>query len=162
MIKLTGRRFYIFLPLLAGIVVLIGFIIIGFEFKLDYHNIHGFRSVLESVVGFVSIIIGFYSAFYGMIISMSKSTFINNMRKSKYKNDLPNILIVSLISAFITLILTISLQVLVNYPSIVAKIIYYIWIIMTTISFVYALQTSILSIAIIFFGESEHIPIKKV
>ena len=101
------RILFKFLPLLTGLVIVVVAIFFKSKLKLDYQNIKGFRSVLESIVNFLSIVIGFYSAFYGMIISMQKTKFMRTLAESEYKNELPKLLIWSLISAFLCLIITI-------------------------------------------------------
>ncbi|MCX2455639.1 hypothetical protein [Lacticaseibacillus nasuensis] len=156
------RWIYMLLPFITAIIFLIGAVALKCIYGLDYENLLGFKDVLESLVGFVSIVIGFYSAFYGMIISMSRSTFFLNLKRSRFKKDLPRILLYSLLSAFMTLILTIALQIFVNYKNLLGEVIYFVWVFITGIFLTYALQTSILSIAIVFFGDSDKIEIKKI
>lgn len=145
-----NRLFYKILPILVGTVLSGAFIIIYWKYGLSFYNLKGFENVLESVVNFVSIVIGFYSAFYGMIIAMSKSAFMKELQQSKYRKDLPEILLYSLLSAFSTLVVTLVMQILINYDTSFALIIYFIWAFLVGIFITYALQTSILSIAMIF------------
>ncbi|WLV77062.1 hypothetical protein LACPH_001781 [Lacticaseibacillus parahuelsenbergensis] len=156
------RWIYMLLPFATAIAFLVGAVVLKNMYGFDYSNLLGFKAVLGSVVGFVSIVIGFYSAFYGMIISMSRSTFFLSLKHSRFKKDLPRILLYSLLSAFMTLILTIALQILVNYKSILGETVYFVWVFMTGVFMTYALQTSILSIAIVFFGNSDQIEVKKI
>lgn len=145
-----NRPLYKILPFLVGTFVsgLLG--IIYWKYGLSFWTLKGFENVLESIVNFVSIVIGFYSAFYGMIIAMSKSAFMRELQQSKYKKDLPKILSYSLFSAFSTLIVTLIMQILINYDTLFTLIIYFIWAFLVGIFITYALQTSILSIAMIF------------
>lgn len=151
------RILFKFLPLLTGLVIVVVAIFFKSKLKLDYQNIKGFRSVLESIVNFLSIVIGFYSAFYGMIISMQKTKFMRTLAESEYKNELPKLLIWSLISAFLCLIITISMQILVNYKFTFIYYIYFFWCFIVGVFITYAFQTSLLSIVMIF--ESD--PVKK-
>lgn len=151
------RYLYMLLPLVIGLVNFILFLYLNINKSLNYANIKGFSDILGSVVNFVSIVIGFYSAFYGMIISMNKSVFVVTLKKSKYKDDLPIILLASLLSAFLTLLLTIALQAMSNYPGCITLIVYYIWTFIGGVFMSYALQTSILSIALVFGSEPEKI-----
>ena len=151
------RILFKFLPLLTGLVIVVVAIFFKSKLKLDYQNIKGFRSVLESIVNFLSIVIGFYSAFYGMIISMQKTKFMRTLAESEYKNELPKLLIWSLISAFLCLIITISMQILVNYKFTFIYYIYFFWCFIVVVFITYAFQTSLLSIVMIF--ESD--PVKK-
>ncbi|HJG15588.1 MAG TPA: hypothetical protein K8V06_05540 [Ligilactobacillus salivarius] len=151
------RILFKFLPLLTGLVIVGVAIFFKSKLKLDYQNIKGFRSVLESIVNFLSIVIGFYSAFYGMIISMQKTKFMRTLAESEYKNELPKLLIWSLVSAFLCLIITISMQILVNYKFTFIYYIYFFWCFIVGVFITYAFQTSLLSIVMIF--ESD--PVKK-
>lgn len=151
------RILFKFLPLLTGLVIVVVAIFFKSKLKLDYQNIKGFRSVLESIVNFLSIVIGFYSAFYGMIISMQKTKFMRTLAESEYKNELPKLLIWSLISAFLCLIITIGMQILVNYKFTFIYYIYFFWCFIVGVFITYAFQTSLLSIVMIF--ESD--PVKK-
>lgn len=151
------RILFKFLPLLTGLVIVVVAIFLKSKLKLDYQNIKGFRSVLESIVNFLSIVIGFYSAFYGMIISMQKTKFMRTLAESEYKNELPKLLTWSLISAFLCLIITISMQILVNYKFTFIYYIYFFWCFIVGVFITYAFQTSLLSIVMIF--ESD--PVKK-
>ncbi|WP_195219651.1 hypothetical protein [Ligilactobacillus salivarius] len=151
------RILFKFLPLLTGLVIVVVAIFFKSKLKLDYQNIKGFRSVLESIVNFLSIVIGFYSAFYGMIISMQKTKFMRTLAESEYKNELPKLLIWSLISAFLCLIITISMQILANYKFTFIYYIYFFWCFIVGVFITYAFQTSLLSIVMIF--ESD--PVKK-
>ena len=151
------RILFKFLPLLTGLVIVVVAIFFKSKLKLDYQNIKGFRSVLESIVNFLSIVIGFYSAFYGMIISMQKTKFMRTLAESEYKNELPKLLIWSLISAFLCLIITISMQILVNYKFTFIYYIYFFWCFIVVVFITYAFQTSLLSIVMIF----ESYPVKK-
>ncbi|HBP97355.1 hypothetical protein [Leuconostoc lactis] len=147
-------------PLITGVAVLILLIVVQLKFNLSYKNLSGFENVLESMVNFLSIVIGFYSAFYGMIISMTKTDFLKELSKSKYKNVLPKILIYSLLSSFATLIITVLLQVVKNYPSNFAFVLYNIWGFLVGVFIMYSIQTALLSIAMIFYSEKK--PLDKV
>lgn len=144
-------------PLITGIAVLVLLIVVQESFNLSYKNLSGFENILESMVNFLSIVIGFYSAFYGMIISMTKTDFLKELSKSKYKSVLPKILIYSLLSSFATLITTILLQVVKNYPSNFAYLLYIFWGFLVGVFITYSIQTALLSIAMIFYSEKKTI-----
>ena len=152
-----SHKLYYMAPYILGVVLLIFFIILKLFFKIDYLNLKGLKDVLNSFISFVSIVIGFYSAFYGMIISVNKSNFFVSLQKSKYKDVLPNQLYYSLIFAFLALVLTITLQILMNYAFWLSYVIYFAWSFVIGVFMTYAFLTSILSIAIIFYSE----PLKK-
>lgn len=146
-----------FLPLIMGLILVFAAIFLNCKYNLNYRTIKGFNSVLESMVNFLSIVIGFYSAFYGMIISMQKTKFMQALAESEYSDELPKLLLWSLVSAFMSLILTIFMQVLINYYSLIILVIYFGWCVLVGIFITYAFQTSLLSIAMLFGSE----PIKK-
>lgn len=145
------------LPYLTGLIIAGIFAWLNLKFKLSFNNIKGLNEVFQSIIGFLSIVIGFYSAFYGMIISMTKSKFIIELKNSKYEKDLPKLLISSLIFSFITLIITILLQILVNYKNSYIVYVFYLWGFLLGVVIIYAFQTSLLSIAMVFYSD----PVKK-
>lgn len=137
-------------PLIVGFLLVIMMCLLNKKYGVNYRNFGGYENILESMVNFLSIVIGFYSAFYGMIISMYKSKFMQELLKSKYRNELPLLLVFSLISAFACLILTIVMQSLITYKLEITNLLYYIWFLLVGIFVTYAFQTSLLSIAMIF------------
>lgn len=151
------RILFKFLPFLVGLVIAIVAIYLKCKWKLDYQSIKGFDGVLESMVDFLSIVIGFYSAFYGMIISMQKTKFMETLYKSEYKDELPKLLIWSLISAFMCLIISICMQILIHYVSVFIYCTQIFWCFIVGVFITYAFQTSLLTIVMIF--ESD--PVKK-
>ena len=66
---MRGKTFK-FLPLIIGLVLVAIMIFFNQKYGVYYKNLGGFENILESIVNFLSIVIGFYSAFYGIIISM--------------------------------------------------------------------------------------------
>ena len=137
-------------PLFVGVLLVAVMFFFNKKYGVNYRNLGGYENILESMVNFLSIVIGFYSAFYGMIISMYKSKFMQELLKSKYRNELPLLLVFSLISAFACLILTIVMQSLITYNLEITNIVYYGWFLLVGIFVTYAFQTSLLSIAMIF------------
>ena len=142
-------------PYMIGLGAFLFLMLMNLKYNLSFSNIKGLDSVFESIIGFLSIVIGFYSAFYGMIISMTKSKFMSELRKSKYKDDLPKLLFSSLMSSFGTLILTILMQILIHYENVYIVYIFYFWGFLLGVVITYALQTSLLSISMVFYSEPE-------
>lgn len=122
---MRGKTFK-FLPLIIGLVLVAIMIFFNQKYGVYYKNLGGFENILESIVNFLSIVIGFYSAFYGIIISMYESRFMQRLLKSQYRDELPLLLLLSLISAFVCLILTIVMQSLIFYNLKITNWIYYI------------------------------------
>lgn len=120
-----GKTFK-FLPLIIGLVLVAIMIFFNQKYGVYYKSLGGFENILESIVNFLSIVIGFYSAFYGIIISMYESRFMQKLLKSQYRDELPLLLLLSLISAFVCLILTIVMQSLIFYNLKITNWIYYI------------------------------------
>ena len=135
-------------PLIVGALLVIMMISLNKKYGVNYRNFGGYENILESMVNFLSIVIGFYSAFYGMI--MYKSKFMKELLKSKYRNELPLLLVFSLVSAFACLILTIIMQSLITYKLEITNLLYYVWFLLVGIFVTYAFQTSLLSVAMIF------------
>lgn len=146
---MRGKTFK-FLPLIIGLVLVAIMIFFNQKYGVYYKNLGGFENILESIVNFLSIVIGFYSAFYGIIISMYESRFMQRLLKSQYRDELPLLLLLSLISAFVCLILTIVMQSLIFYNLKITNWIYYICFFFVGMFTTYAFQISLLSIAMIF------------
>lgn len=146
---MRGKTFK-FLPLIIGLVLVAIMIFFNQKYGVYYKNLGGFENILESIVNFLSIVIGFYSAFYGIIISMYESRFMQKLLKSQYRDELPLLLLLSLISAFVCLILTIVMQSLIFYNLKITNWIYYICFFFVGMFTTYAFQISLLSIAMIF------------
>ncbi|HAP3970388.1 TPA: hypothetical protein IUU43_002934 [Enterococcus faecalis] len=68
--------FWIF-PFLTGAV----FVLICSLTQFSYND-KGFDNLLDSMINFTSIIIGFYSAFYGILITIKDTSFMKNIRGS--------------------------------------------------------------------------------
>lgn len=117
-----------------------------------FFNIKGLSSVIESVMNLGSIVIGFYSAFYGILVSIQKNKFMELLNKSKYKKVMPRLLTLALITAFLSVIISIILQVLINYSNhfILGTSFFYLWIFVSVVFIAYAFQTSMLAIYLIF------------
>lgn len=149
-----GKLFKIFPPL-AGLALLLLMVWFNLKYGITYSSLRGFSNVLSSIVNFSSIVIGFYLAFYGMIIFMYKSKFMKELLNSKYRNELPLLLVFSLISAFACLILTIIMQLLITYKLEITNLLYYVWFLLVGIFVTYAFQTAMLSIAMIFESDPQ-------
>lgn len=149
-----GKLFKIFPPL-AGLVLLLLMVWLNLKYGITYSSLRGFSNILDSTVNFLSIVIGFYSAFYGMIISMQKTRFITELSKSKHRNDLPRLLVSSLCSSFLCLILTIVMQSLIEYKLQITTVLFYAWFFLVGLFITYAFQTSMLSITMIFESDPQ-------
>ncbi|MGM0181513.1 hypothetical protein IGK74_000410 [Enterococcus sp. AZ150] len=109
---------------------LVGWSILVYFLKFSYQT-KGYSEVLESIINFSSIIIGFYTAMYGIMISLLDSDLFKIFRKNKVETYLKFQLYDSLIISFIVLILSIIMQVLVQQPkSNITNIFFNIWILL--------------------------------
>ncbi|TFI70092.1 hypothetical protein [Carnobacterium divergens] len=132
------------------------FIMVCHFLKFNYFD-KGFDSLIGSMINFASIIIGFYSAFYGILITIKDTEFMKNIRGSNVEKNLKYQLFVSLMSAFLILILSMVMQILQYKEGIVTSLFFYLWIFFAGLFVSMSFQTIILSLEIVF--ESE--PIKK-
>lgn len=147
------HKLYYMAPYLLGVVLLIIFISLKLFFKIDYLNLKGLKDVLNSFIIFVSIVIGFYLVFCGIIISVNKSKFFVTLQKSRYKDVLPKQLYYSLIFSFLALVLTTTLQILMNYAFWLSYIIYFAWSFVIGVFVTYTFLNYILAISITFYSE---------
>ncbi|MDB1689845.1 hypothetical protein [Enterococcus casseliflavus] len=83
--------------------------------KLGFsYNTPGYEDVLGSIINFSSIIIGFYTAMYGIMISLLDSDIFHIFRKNRVEGFLKFQLYDSLIASFAILLLSIIMQVLIK------------------------------------------------
>lgn len=139
------------LPLLAG-VVLLGSCI---HFKVKV-NFEGMPDVLNSIITFTSIVIGFYTAMYGVLITLENSDFFKRLRSNKADSVFKWQLYLSLVTAFITLILSIYLQGVSEYPFKLRHFVFLLWIFLVGFLF----MTSFLSISLLLRVVFNHTQIK--
>lgn len=109
-------------PLIFGIVSFLFFL----YFSIDY-TIIGFQDVLNSIITFSSIIIGFYTAMYGVLISLNNTDIFKKFRINKIDGTLKTQLYESLIVSFLILIVSIALQVLMNYQKLITELTFFLW-----------------------------------
>lgn len=81
--------------------------------KFNYET-DGLSDVLDSVINFSSIIIGFYTAMYGVMISLLETDIFKIFRKNKVEKYFKFQLYDSLVTSFAILILSIIMQVLIK------------------------------------------------
>ncbi|AVK60545.1 hypothetical protein C5Z25_01615 [Lactobacillus sp. CBA3605] len=102
------------------------FISIKFLLDLNY-TIHGFDKILESTITFSSIIIGFYTAMYGVLITLKDSDIMRAFRKNQLTGILKFQLYDSLTVSFCVLITSVVMQSLIYYPGVLAGSVTNIW-----------------------------------
>ena len=140
------------LPYILGIIVALCLFVIHEKMNIGYRNLKGLHTVLESMISILSIVIGFYAAFYGIIISLSDSKVMRILKRTNSTQKLEVLLISSLISSFLELILTIAFQILINYNCDWIFWFYLFWGFVAVVFFVFAFKTAIFSIFMIFDG----------
>lgn len=110
-------------PVIFGVL----FLILQYTFKVTY-KVSGFEHLLESVITFSSIIIGFYSAMYGVLITLKDSDIFMRFRENGLTGIFRAQLYESLSSSFVILVVSVSLQVLKNYTSTFTNIVFLIFV----------------------------------
>lgn len=102
-----GTIWNMFYPLLLAILFLILSLVFNFSYKVT-----GFEDVLESIINFSSIIIGFYTAMYGIMFGILHSDIFKILKKNESNKYLKYQLYDSLITSFLVLIISICMQML--------------------------------------------------
>lgn len=100
---------------------------------------------MESIITFSSIIIGFYTAMYGVMITLKDSDVMKEFRSRELTGLLKFQLYDSLVASFFILILSILLQIGINYTNNITNIIFCLWIAVLG----YFIATSFRSIALL-------------
>ncbi|EGP5619860.1 hypothetical protein R5H55_000334 [Enterococcus faecium] len=124
--------------------------------KLDV-KVHGLDNLLNSMIAFTSMIIGFYSAFFGILIAIKETGAMKRIRGTKVEKNLKYLLYMAIFTAFITLMLSMVLQIVKHYPSPMSKFIFNMWFFMIGVFIIFSFQTVVLSLELIFNNN----PIKK-
>lgn len=141
---------------LAPFVIGVGFL--GLSIKLDLSvALKGFDSLLESMIGFTSMIIGFYSAFFGLLIAIKDTTAMKKIRGTKVEQNLKYLLYMAVFTAFMTLILSMALQILQYSNYGITQFIFWIWFFMVGLFGTFSFQTVVLSLELVFNND----PVKK-
>lgn len=128
------------------------FLIVCLNYQINF-KIKGLENVLESVITFSSIVIGFYSAMYGILLTLSNSNLMREFRKRKVNRIFKYQLYDSLISSFIVLIISITLQIFKNYPGTLTDIIFNIWLFLIGYFISTTYRSISLLLKILFFHE---------
>lgn len=138
--KNLGKWINITYPIIVGLTTLLIFNFFEINYKLK-----GYDSVLNSIITFSSIIIGFYTAMYGVLLTLNNSDIFKKFREVEIENLLKKQLYESLITSFVILILSIALQILINYDFLITIIFFNIW----SFFLGYFLSTSFRSISLL-------------
>jgi len=114
----------------------------------------GLSSVLESIITFSSIIIGFYTAMYGVIITFiqsDKKNVFDRMSDYQLEDTFKFQLYFSLLTSFFALILSIIMQSeLINITSMAGNLVFYVWLFSTFMLFIVSGITMSFLIRLIF------------
>lgn len=102
------------------------FYFVDYKYKFTY-EVRGFENVLGSIITFASIVIGFYTAMYGVLITLNNSNIMKEFRKRKLESIFKFQLYDSLIVSFIILILSIIMQIAFRYPSKITNYFFDVW-----------------------------------
>lgn len=99
--------------------------------KLNFNfDTKGYLDVLGSIINFSSIIIGFYTAMYGVMIGFIDSDIFKILRNNETEGYLKFQLYDSLISSFTILLLSIVMQVLTQQiPAFYTTVFFNLWIV---------------------------------
>ncbi|EME3549988.1 hypothetical protein QUO95_002532, partial [Enterococcus faecium] len=97
------------------------------------------------------------SAFFGILIAIKETGAMKRIRGTKVEKNLKYLLYMAIFTAFITLMLSMVLQIVKHYPSPMSKFIFNMWFFMIGVFIIFSFQTVVLSLELIFNNN----PIKK-
>lgn len=150
------KKFFSILFWLAPFIIGVGFLKLSLRFDLSV-TLKGFDSLLGSMIGFTSMIIGFYSAFFGLLIAIKDTSAMKKIRGTKVERNLKYLLYMAVFTAFVTLILSMALQILQYDDNKITQLIVRGWFLMVGIFGTFSFQTVALSLELVFNND----PIKK-
>ncbi len=149
-VMISNSRFRnILYPSLFAIILVLFWI-----FFVKKTTFSGLSSVLESIITFSSIIIGFYTAMYGVIITFiqsDKKNVFDRMSDYQLEDTFKFQLYFSLLTSFFALILSIIMQSeLINLTSMAGNLVFYVWLFSTLMLFIVSGITMSFLIRLIF------------
>lgn len=124
--KKSSKTIGDYINLVYPIIISLFFVIIDVHWKFTY-KVKGFSDVLESVITFSSIVIGFYTAMYGILITMKNTTLMKEIRQHNLNGIFKLQLYDSLLISFIVLLFSIVMQIVKNYNSSASGFFFDIW-----------------------------------
>lgn len=105
-------------------------ILLTIPYNISY-KIKNFSDVLESVVTFSSIIVGFLGALLGILITINNSKIIKEISGNNEMGTVRYFFNETLVLGFIVVLLSIAFQVLKDYEFAFVKYYFYIWFVFT-------------------------------
>lgn len=119
-------RYYIFVYVLSLIVVVLGFI---FEWT---YKIEKFDKVLDSVITFSSIILGFLGALLGILITIKDSNIMKKIYKENHKKTIKFYFSEAIIFGFLVVIVSTILHLFVGSDKNYVQCVFFFWIFLTS------------------------------
>ncbi|MBC1934877.1 hypothetical protein HCA69_00775 [Listeria grandensis] len=118
---------YFFVIGVYAIALFVGSMVFFKCIPLTYH-IKGYNDVLTSIISFSAIIIGFYTAMYGILLTLKNSDILQRFKFYKIEGIFKFQLYESLVFAFLILIASITMQVARNYATLFSEICFSLWV----------------------------------
>ncbi|KAA8446513.1 hypothetical protein [Weissella paramesenteroides] len=146
------RWINVFIPMIISLIIMLLWI-----FFIKETDFPGLKDVLNSIITFSSIVIGFYTAMYGVIVTIvqgSSRNIFEKMHEMNLENTFKFQLYFSLIISFLALTLSIIMQtrLLKNDLQI---LIFYIWLLIAVMLFIVSGTTMTFLIKLIFHREQK-------
>lgn len=143
----TSNKYKIFIAIVCFLIC-IGLLYLLMTDKFFYLKFENFKNMLESSIDFLSIIIGFYSAFIGIVISVKEDVSFKELDRITIKN----FMLFAICVSFVALILSFLLQILICIKSLWCLV--YLWIIFFILSIICSFLTIILTLRSVFGDNS--------
>lgn len=117
-----NNKFYFVIPWLVCLIISVVALLLNFSYKAK-----NFDKVLESVITFGSIILGFLGALLGIIITIKNSDIMQEIHKKEQDKLLKSYFSESLSFGFAVIIFSIILQLLLDEDLVFASCIFFLW-----------------------------------
>nr|DAJ07209.1 MAG TPA: hypothetical protein [Caudoviricetes sp.] len=130
------------------------FLIIKDYFKINY-SLKGYENILESIITFSSIIIGFFTAMYGVLITLKDSDVLRAFRRNGLTGILKYQLYDSLTVSFLVLVISVIMQGLENYPGPITGSVANIWTLLVGYFIATSFRAITLLLKIVFHPDDE-------
>ena len=102
------------------------------------------------MIGFASSIIGFYSAMYGIIVSLPNSKLLARWKKKDIFTSFKYQVLASLFWAIVIFLLSIFMQICINYSYWLIQWLFLVWIFLSAVLISITMQTIVIFLVLLF------------
>lgn len=119
-----NNKFYFIIPWLVSCIISLAALLLNFSYELPR-----FEKVLDAVITFGSIIIGFLAALLGILITIKNSEIMKEIYNNNQDILLKAYFVEAISSGFIVIILSTIMHLLIGHKHIFVDVVFFIWMV---------------------------------